>query len=94
MNLLAAAAATPAQPAPAYNPAYQNQAYQNTTMQPDRPVQQSNWKAKVLGYGYLLFNMAVVIIIVVMVCKFVWAFEKIARTLDRGIVIRKDDTTT
>jgi hypothetical protein len=94
MNLLAAAATAPAQPAPAYNPAYQNQAYQNTTMQPDRPVQQSNWKAKVLGYGYLLFNMAVVIIIVVMVCKFVWAFEKIARTLDSGIVIRKDDTTT
>ncbi len=94
MNLLAAA--TPGQSAPAYqNPGYQGQGYQNTTQQPDRPApQQPSIKGKILGYGYLLFNIAVVIIIVVMVCKFVWAFEKIARTLDKGIVIRKDDTAT
>ena len=95
MNLLAAA--TPVQQPPAYQnpaPAYQNQAYQNTTMQPDRPVQQSNWKAKVLGYGYLLFNIAVVIFVITMVYRFVKAFEKIAGSLDKGIVIRKDDTTT
>lgn len=91
MNLLAASA--PTQPSPAYqNPGYQGQGYQNTTQQPDKPA--PSMKAKVLTVGYLCFNIAVVIIIVVMVCKFVWAFEKIARTLDKGIVIRKDDTTT
>lgn len=93
MNLLAAAT-TPAQPAPAYNPAYQNQAYQNTTMQPDKPAPKASFATKALVYGNLMFNLAVVIIIVVMVCKFVWAFEKIARTLEKGIVIKKDDTTT
>jgi hypothetical protein len=94
MNLLAAAA-TQAQPAPAYNPAYQNQAYQNTTMQPDKPApQQPSIKAKILGYGYLLFNIAVVIFVIAMVYRFVKAFEKIAGSLDKGIVIRKDDTTT
>lgn len=93
MNLLAAA--TPTQSAPAYqNPGYQGQGYQNTTQQPDRPVQQPNWKAKVLGYGYLLFNVAVVVFVIVMVYRFVKAFEKIAGSLDKGIVIRKDDTTT
>jgi hypothetical protein len=94
MNLLAAAA-TPAQPAPVYqNPAYQNQTYQNTTVQPDRPVQQSNWKAKVLGYGYFFFNIAVVLFVIIMVYRFVKAFEKIANSMDKGIVIKKDDTTT
>ena len=89
MNLLAAA--TPTQSAPAY----QNQAYQNTTMQPDRPApQQPSIKAKILGYGYLLFNIAVVVFVIVMVYRFVKAFEKIAGSLDKGIVIRKDDTTT
>ena len=93
MNLLAAA--TPTQSAPAYNPAYQNQAaYQNTTVQPDRPVQQSNWKAKVLGYGYFFFNIAVVLFVIIMVYRFVKAFEKIANSMDKGIVIKKDDTTT
>ena len=69
-------------PAPAYqNPGYQGQGYQNTTMQPDRPVQQPNWKAKVLGYGFLLFNIAVVMFVIVMVYRFVKAFEKIAGRL-------------
>jgi len=94
MNLLAAA--TPTQSAPVYqNPAYQNQAYQNTTVQPDRPVpQQPSIKAKILGYGYLLFNIAVVVFVIVMVYRFVKAFEKIANSMDKGIVIKKDDTTT
>jgi hypothetical protein len=90
MNLLAAAA--PTQPAPAYqNPTYQNQPYQNTTMQPDRPA--PSVKAKILGYGYFVFNIAVVVFVIVMVYRFVKAFEKIAGSLDKGIVIRKDDTT-
>ena len=91
MNLLAAAA--PAQTPPAYNP-YQNQAYQGTTMQPDKPAPKPSWKAKFLGYGYLLFNIAVVVFVIVMVYRFVKAFEKIASSLDKGIVIKKDDTTT
>jgi cell division protein FtsL len=96
MNLLAAAATTPAQPVSAYqNQSYQGQGYQNTTQQPDRPAQQQpSMKAKVLGYGYLLFNVAVVVFVIVMVYRFVKAFEKIAGSLDKGIVIRKDDTTT
>jgi hypothetical protein len=93
MNLLAAAAA-PTQPAPAYNPAYQNQAYQNTTVQQDKPAPKASFTTKALVYGNLMFNLAVVVIIVVMVCKFVWAFEKIARAIEKGIVIKKDDTTT
>ena len=103
MNLLAAAT-TPAQP-PAYqnptnqNPgyqgqAYQNQGYQNTTMQPDRPVQKPSLAAKALVYGNLMFNYIVIIFIVVLVFRFVKACEKIASGLDKGIVIRKDDTTT
>ncbi len=92
MNLLAAA--TPVQPPPAYqqNPGYQGQGYQNTTQQPDRPA--PSIKGKILGYGYFLFNIAVVVFVVVMVYRFVKAFEKIAGSLDKGIVIRKDDTTT
>ena len=93
MNLLAAAA--PAQSPPAYNPYQgQNQTYQNTTMQPDKPALKSSWKAKVLGYGYFLFNIAVVVFVVIMVYRFVKAFEKIAGSLDKGIVIKKDDSTT
>ena len=92
MNLLAAAASS--QSAPAYqNPGYQNQAYQNTTMQPDKPAQQPNWKVKVVGYGYLLFNIVVVVFVIVMIYRFVKAFEKIANSMDKGIVIKKDDTT-
>jgi hypothetical protein len=93
MNLLAAAA-TPAQPAPAYNPAYQNQAYQNTTVQPDKPAPKMAFTTKALVVGNLLFNYGVVIIIVVLVYKFVKAFEKISNKIDKGIVIKKDDTAT
>jgi hypothetical protein len=96
MNLLAAAAATPpAQPAPTYqNPGYQGQGYQNTTIQPDKPAPKPSWIAKTFVYGNLMFNYLVIILIVVLIFRFVWAFEKIARAMDRGIVIRKDDTTT
>jgi len=93
MNLLAAA--TPAQSAPVYqNPAYQNQAYQNTTVQPDKPAPKPSWKAKILGYGFLLGYIAVVMFFVIMIYRFVRAFEKIANSMDKGIVIKKDDTTT
>ena len=93
MNLLAVA--TPTQSAPVYqNPAYQNQAYQNTTVQPDRPVPQPSIKARIFGYGYLLFNIAVVVFVIIMVYRFVKAFEKIANSMDKGIVIKKEDSTT
>jgi hypothetical protein len=94
MNLLAAAA-TPAQPAPAYNPAYQNQAaYQNTTVQTDKPAPKMAFTTKALVIGNLVFNYGVVIIIVVLVYKFVKAFEKISNRMDKGIVIKKEDSTT
>jgi ribose/xylose/arabinose/galactoside ABC-type transport system permease subunit len=94
MNLLAAAT-TPAQSAPAYNPAYQqNQQYQNTTIQPDKPAPKASWLGKTLVFGNLIFNYVVIIFIVVLVFRFVWAFEKIAKSLEKGIVIRKDDTPT
>ena len=93
MNLLAAA--TPTQSAPVYqNPAYQNQAYQNTTVQPDRPAPQPSIKAKIFSYGFLLGYIAVVMFFIVMIYRFVKAFEKIANSMDKGIVIKKDDTTT
>ena len=93
MNLLAAAA--PAQPAPSYNPAYQNQAaYQNTPQQSDRPAPKASLATKALVYGNLLFNYAVVIVIVVLVFRFIRAFEKIAGSLEKGIIVKKDDTTT
>ncbi len=93
MNLLAAAA--PAQPAPAYNPAYQNQAaYQNTTMQPDRPAPRASLTTKALVIGNLMFNYIVVIVVVVLVFRFIRAFEKIAGSMEKGIIIKKDDTTT
>lgn len=88
MELLAAA--TPTQSAPAY----QNQAYQNTTVQPDRPAPKPSIKARILGYGYFLFNIAVVVFVIVMVYRFVKAFEKIANSMDKGIVIKKEDSTT
>jgi hypothetical protein len=90
MNLLAAATA-PAQQAPVY----QNQAaYQNTTMQPDKPAPKASWLGKTFVIGNLFFNYAVVILIVVLVFRFIRAFEKIAKSLEKGIVVRKDDTTT
>ncbi|HEY5505222.1 MAG TPA: hypothetical protein VIK28_08690 [Sedimentisphaerales bacterium] len=88
MNLLAAA--TPTQSAPAY----QNQAYQNTTVQPDRPAPQPSLKAKIFSYGFLLGYIAVVMFFIVMIYRFVRAFEKIANSMDKGIVIKKEDTTT
>ena len=93
MNLLAAAT-TPAQPAPAYNPAYQNQTYQQstTTQQATPPPRQIK-----IGYVQLFlsaFNLVVVLFVLFMVFKFVRAFEKIAKRVDNGIVIKKDDTTT
>jgi hypothetical protein len=95
MNFLAAAATPTTQPAPVYqNPAYQNQAYQNTTMQPDKPAPKASWFAKSFVIGNLMFNYIVVIFIVVLVFRFIRAFEKIASSLDKGIVIKKDDTTT
>jgi len=95
MNLLAAATTTPTQPAPAYNPYQnQNQTYQNTTMQPDRPAPKTPLITKALVIGNLMFNYIVIIFIVVLVFRFVKACEKIASGLDKGIVIRKDDTTT
>ncbi len=97
MNLLAAAT-QPAQQAPVYQsqaPAYQqNQAYQNTTIQPDRPAPKPSLAAKTFIYGNLAFNYIVVIFIVVLVFRFIRACEKIANSLDKGIVIRKDDTPT
>jgi hypothetical protein len=90
MNLLAAAT-TPAQPAPGY----QNQAaYQNTTVQPDRPAPQIPLKVKVFTYGYLFFWIAVILFAIWMIYRFVKAFEKIASGLEKGIVVKKDDTTT
>jgi|GEM_PF-1355721 len=87
MNLLAAA--TPAQSAPAYNQAYQNQGYQGQgTMQPDKPA--PSVKAKIFSYGFLLGYIAVVMFFIVMSYRFVKAFEKIANSMDKGIVIKKD----
>jgi hypothetical protein len=90
MNLLVAAT-SPAQPAP-----YQSQQqYQSTTVQPDRPAPRpSSWKAKAFSYGFLLGYIAVVMFFVIMIYRFVRAFEKIANSMDKGIVIKKDDTTT
>jgi hypothetical protein len=88
MKLIGAAA--PAQSAPAQTV----QGYQNTTIQPDRPAPKPSLKAKVFSYGFLLGYVAVVIFVILMIYKFVRAFEKIANSMDKGIVIRKDDTTT
>jgi hypothetical protein len=95
MNLLAAAT-PPTQLPPGYqNQAYQNQAaYQNTTVQPDKPAPKTSWLGKTFVIGNLFFNYAVVILVVVLVFRFIRAFEKIAKSLEKGIVVRKDDTTT
>jgi hypothetical protein len=93
MNLLAAT--IPAQPAPAYNPAYQNQAaYQNTTMQPDRPVVKIPTSVMVVNTCIFAFKIAIIIFVVFMLFKFVRAFEKIANRFDKGIIVKKEDTTT
>jgi hypothetical protein len=84
MELLAATAA-PAQSAPAY---------QNTTMQPDRPAPKPSLAAKAFVYGNWFFNIIIIVFIVLMIYRFVRSFEKIADSLNKGIVIRKDDTTT
>jgi hypothetical protein len=93
MNLLAAA--TPAQPAPYQAAPYQSQQqYQSTTGQLDRPAPKPSLKAKVFSYGFLFAYIAVVLFFLVMIYRFVRAFEKIASSMDKGIVIKKDDTTT
>ena len=93
MNLLAATT-PPYQNTGYQNQTYQNQAYQNTTVQPDKPAPKPSLAAKVLVYGNLMFNYIVVILVVVLIFRFVRACEKIAGGLDKGIVIKKDDTTT
>jgi hypothetical protein len=94
MNLLAAAT-PPAQLPPGYqNQAYQNQQYQNTTIQPDKPAPKASWIGKGIVLGNLIFNYAVIILIIVLVFRFIRAFERIANGIEKGIVIKKDDTTT
>jgi len=93
MNLLAAATQQQQQ-TPYQNQPYQAQNYQNTTIQPDRPVAKPSFKAKVFVYGNLIFNYIVIILIVVLIFRFIKAFEKIASSLAKGIVIRKDDNPT
>ncbi len=88
MNILAAAA--PVQSAPAQT----MQGYQNATIQPDRPAPNPSLKAKVFSYGFLLGYVAVAIFVIIMIYRFVRAFEKIANSMDKGIIIRKEDTTT
>jgi hypothetical protein len=93
MNLLAAA--TPVQPAPAYNPAYQNQGYQGQgTMQPDKPAPHIPTTVIVVNYIFFFCKVAIIIFMIVMFYKFVKAFEKIANRFDKGVIVKKDDTTT
>ena len=87
MNLLAAATTTQS--------AQTSQNQGQGTMQSDRPApQQPSIKAKIFSYGFLLGYIAVVVFFIVMIYRFVRAFEKIANSMDKGIVIKKDDTTT
>ena len=63
-------------------------------MQPDRPAPKTPLITKALVIGNLMFNYIVVIVIVVLVFRFIRAFEKIAGSLDKGIIIKKDDIAT
>jgi hypothetical protein len=88
MKLLAAA---PTQPAPAQQmPA---QSYQNTMVQPSAPPPKG-LKTAVVPLILSVINLAVIIIVVVMIYRFVRATEKIADSVQKGIIIRKNDTTT
>ncbi len=84
MKLLAAAA-----------PTQSAQAYQNTVVQPDKPACTPSGGrflgpafGCVFGAIYLFF----IIFFVVMTYKFVRAAERIADRMEKGIVIRKEDT--
>jgi hypothetical protein len=93
MQLLAAAAA-PQTPPFQSAPVQQTQQYQNTTMQPDRPVYRPSLVARSISLVILAGYVCLLIFIVVMSYRFVRATEKIADKLDKGIVIKKEDTTT
>jgi hypothetical protein len=69
-------------------------AYQNTMVQPDRPVYRPTLAAKALSYGLLVGNVCILIFVVVMLYRFVRATEKIADKIEKGIIVRKEDTTT
>jgi hypothetical protein len=89
MNIIAAGQAP--QPAPAQQmPA---QTYQNTTAQQSAPPPKG-YKIAVVPLLFSIINLAVIILVVVMIYRFVRATEKIAEGVQKGIVIRKDDTTT
>jgi hypothetical protein len=93
MEILAAAQTqtSPFQSAPVQQQAQQ---YQNTTMQPDRPVYRPSLTARAISYGVLIGYFCLLIFIVVMSYRFVRATEKIADKIEKGIVVRKEDTTT
>jgi len=94
MQLLAAAPAP--QPSPFQSAPIQQQAqqFQPTTMQPDRPVYRPSFAAKALSYSFLLGYLCLLVFVVVMMYRFVRATEKIADKIDKGIIIRNEDTTT
>jgi hypothetical protein len=100
MELLAAATApatTPAQPppyqaAPSQQQMQQYQQYQSTMQQPSAPVYRPSLAAKAVSWGFLLGYICLLIFMVVMVYRFVKATEKIADKMEKGIIVRKEDT--
>jgi hypothetical protein len=93
MQILAAAQTqtSPFQSAPVQQQAQQ---YQNTMVQPDRPVYRPSLTARAISYSFLIGYLCLIIFIIVMTYRFVRATEKIADKIEKGIVIRKEDTTT
>ena len=88
MNILAAT--TPSQPMPAQPSPYQQMPqYQPVMVQPSAPAQKG---PSTIGIIYATLNLAAVVFIVVMVYRFVVAWERIADKIDKGIVVRKEDT--
>jgi len=63
-------------------------------MQPDRPAPQPSLAAKAFVYGNWFFNIVIIVFIVLMIYRFVRSFEKIADSMNNGIVIKKDNKTT
>jgi hypothetical protein len=93
MQLLAAAATPQASPFQSAPVQQQAQQYQNTTMQPDRPVYRPSLMARAVSYGFLLGYLCLLIFVVVMMYRFVRATEKIADKIDKGLILKKEDTT-
>jgi len=67
---------------------------QTTVAQPARPSSAGQFLGPVFGCVFVTIYLFFIIFFVIMTYKFVRAAERIAARMEKGIIIKKEDSTT